>query len=181
MTIIDPRECQTIVCIENKPINKAGGSFLSISGAEWQWNNPDQPLVIQHSSRNPPPPPDNMASPQVWSIIKFRHNSWILLSQYSGIPVTIQGGGDNTGATIVQYTWFPNDQSRLWIFEPVPGTPSNGIGAQFYIKNLKSKKYIGINPTNIGTDNDPVHVCFQVDNPNEFDGRWSFDTELPVD
>jgi len=102
------------------------------------------------------------------------HNLWMLLNQYSGLSATIKGGNcePHNGASIVQYAWIPNDQSRLWTFVPVQGTSDDN--PQFYIKNLYSEKYIAFN----GPDRNNNAPCVQMDDPDACGGRWMFDTEL---
>ena len=161
--MFDPRQSRPVrVRIQNIK----SGRYLSIEKDQSNWNNDDASLSIRDWLNKPV-----LESPQVWNIIPFRTGNWILLNQYSMAAACIRARSVENNATVIQY--HPqietmhnySDPFQLWIFEPI----SNG---NWYIQNLKSKRYIG--PESRSTAND--HFCIQWDKqPEDSYQQWEFE------
>ena len=154
---IDPRKSQARVRIKNIK----SGRYLSIEGDASNWSNDDASLTIRDFLNLP-----TLESPQVWNIIQFRSESWVLLNQYSMCVACIRNRSTDIDATVIQY--HTQDLAfQQWNFEQL----ENG---NWLIKNLNSNKYIG--PQNRSTAND--HYCIQWDNQTSEDSyqEWIFET-----
>jgi hypothetical protein len=138
MSSIDPRQNYVRVRI----MNVKSGRYLSIEGDKTNWGNDDASLSIRDWMNKPV-----LESPQVWNIIKYRDNEWIMMNQYSKYLACIRGRSTDNNATAIQYhaQFLPTDPFQEWNFEP-----SNG---NYLIKNYKSKKFIGPHGRGTGQDN----------------------------
>ena len=57
---------------------------------------------------------------QNWNVIDLGNGDVAILSQHSGMAITVQGGRDQNGANIIQRTWNNSRQQR-WRLEQVGG------------------------------------------------------------
>jgi hypothetical protein len=130
MTSIDPRQHHVRVRIKNVK----SGRYLSIEGDETNWGREDASLSIRDWMEEEPV----LESPQIWNIIKYRDEEWIMLNQYSKYLACIRGRSTGNGATAIQYPaqFLPTDPFQEWNFKQL----DNG---NFLIGNDKSKKFLG--------------------------------------
>jgi Ricin-type beta-trefoil lectin domain-like len=165
MPLIDPRTHPIAkVRIRNRP----SGRYLSLYGEGQQWNDLDGRVTLYDWRVDPDGPLKNS---QIWNIIQFREQSWILLNQYSSLSLTTRGGHTDQGTDVVQYG-LEIDPARHWTFEPAfpPGSDP-----QFHIRFFADpSKCIGFQ----GTDRHNNTQCVLVDLPSNAMGddfRWEFD------
>jgi hypothetical protein len=143
--------------------NIKSGRYLSIEGDQNNWNNDDASLTINDWLGI-----DVLSSPQVWTILQYRANSYILINQFSGYLASIRGRSKDNGATVTQYhCQLPiSEPFQQWTFKKL----ENG---NYLIQNVNSSKYIG--PHNRDTGNGTY--CIQWDDQTGEDSyqEWVFE------
>lgn len=146
-------------------MNVKSGRYLSIEGDESNWQNDNASLTIRDWLGL-----TTLASPQVWNIIQFRENCWILMNQYSGFLACIRGRGTGDGDTVIQYHaqyTLPSEPFQEWSFQQLP----NG---NWLIKNANSEKYIG--PQDRGTSNDLYCIQWSDQTSEDSYQEWVFES-----
>jgi hypothetical protein len=145
--------------------NIKSGRYLSIEADQNNWKNDDASLTIRDWLGI-----DVLNSPQVWTILRYRANSYILINQYSGYLASIRGRSKDNGATVTQYhCQLPiSEPFQQWVFRKL----ENG---NYLIQNVNSSKFVG--PQGRSTGND--HYCIQWDNQTNEDSyqEWVFEEQ----
>lgn len=162
MTLTDPRKTHLRVRIKNIKSQR----YLSIEGDRQNWDNDGASLTIRKAISLDDP----LVNPQVWHIIQFRSDAWIILNQYNSHLASIRARSkDNNATAIIHHSEI------LWTSEPFQqwtfGSHENGDG--WLIQNKNSKKYIGPQGRNTGND----HFCVQFDDETIKDSYqlWVFE------
>ncbi|MEG3921277.1 hypothetical protein QUA07_19515 [Microcoleus sp. T3_A4] len=161
---IDPRKTYLRVRIKNIKSQR----YLSIEGDKQNWDNDGASLTI----RDPISLDDDpVVNPQVWHIIQFRSDAWIILNQYNAHLASIRDRSKDDRATaIIHHSEIGSaaEPFQQWTFV------SHEKGDGWLIQNMNSKKYIG--PQDRSTEND--HFCIiQFDNQTKEDNYqlWLFE------
>jgi hypothetical protein len=158
---IDPRSPRLKVRIKNVK----SGRYLSLQGDQANWERDDTSLSIRDWMVMDKP---QLESPQVWNIIQYRDDIWILMNQFSLNLACIRGRETGNGATAIQHNYHrtPGQPFQMWRFKWLP----NG---HWLIQNVYSGKYLG--PESRRTDND--HHCIQWDDQTGEDNyqEWVFE------
>jgi hypothetical protein len=132
MTSIDPRQNHVRVRIKNVK----SGRYLSLQGTETEWGNDEIGLSIKDLME------DELVleSPQVWNIIQYRDNEWIMMNQYSKYLACIHDRKTDNDVPAVQYhsQFLPTEPFQEWYFQPL--FEDKGI---YLIENCNSQKFIG--------------------------------------
>ncbi|MBI1320965.1 MAG: hypothetical protein GC168_18720 [Candidatus Hydrogenedens sp.] len=143
--------------------NIKSGRYLSVEGDDNNWKRDDASLTIRDSLGLAA-----VSSPQVWTILQYRPNSYILINQYSGSLACIRARSQGNGATAIQY------HSEL-VYAPEPFQQWNFTqlkNKNWLIGNQNSGKFIGPQARETGND----HYCIQWDDQTAEDSyqEWEF-------
>lgn len=159
--IVDPRRSRLKVRI----INVKSGRYLSLQGDSSTWGNDDATLCIRDWI-----PMDRplLESPQIWNIIQFRSNAWIIMNQRSAHLACIRARDTGNEAVAIQH----HNQGipfQHWDFVRL----DNG---NWLIKNINSGKCLG--PQGRSTENG--RHCIQYDDQTREDNyqEWRFEKTL---
>jgi len=114
--------------------NIKSGRYLSIENPPDNWKNYDASLAINDWSGI-----EILSSPQVWTILRYRADDYILINQFSGNLASIRGRSTDNGATAMQFfgqLQVASEKFQEWTFRKL----QNG---NYLIGNVNSGKYIG--------------------------------------
>jgi hypothetical protein len=132
MATVNPN---TNTCHRVRIKNIKSQRYMSIERPYDNWKNYDASLTIDDWLPISPEP--ILSSSQVWTILRSRAESYLLINQISGDFAGIRGRGTGNGDTASQYysqLQVP-EQFQQWKFQP--------YGNVWLIQNVNSRKFIG--------------------------------------